>query len=110
MAKDVGSEFTEWAPGDPAPPLYDKAARRAERARQARLSRLPFLYDWSLQSPGRGAAAAVLQTLLVISAVLVPARLLTGRWLPPFIALAVLGVSFALQALNRYLNAQAGRS
>jgi hypothetical protein len=40
---------------------------------------------------------------------LVPARLLTGSWLPPFIGFIVLAVGFAVQAGNRYLNAQAGR-
>lgn len=91
-------------------PRFDREARRAERARIARLSRFPFLYDWSLESPAKGAAAQVVQILVVIVAVLVPARLLTGQWLPPFVALVVLVVAFALQALNRYLNARAGRS
>ncbi len=91
-------------------PSYDRAARRAERARIARLSRFPFLYDWSLESPAKGAAAQVLQILLVVLVVLVPARLLTGEWLPPFVALVVLVAAFALQGLNRYLNAKAGRT
>lgn len=89
---------------------YDRQARKAARARQARLSRLPFLYDWSLTSPGAAAAVTVLQTLLVVVAVLVPAKLLSGRWLPPFIAVAVLAVAFGLQGLCRYLNARAGRT
>ena len=90
-------------------PTYDRAARRAERARIARLSRLPFLYDFSLRGPGQAALVSLLQISLVIAVVLVPARLLTGQWLPPFAAVVVLAVAFGLQGLSRYLNARAGR-
>lgn len=91
-------------------PAFDKEARRAERARLSRLSRLPFLYDFSLRGPRHTAVAVVAQTLLVIGVVLVPAKLLTDRWLPPGITFVVLAVAFALTWLSRYLNARAGRT
>jgi hypothetical protein len=92
------------------PKPYSKEHRRAERRRIARLSRLPFLYEYSLRGRGQAFAAIVLQTLLVIAVVLVPVRLLTGQWLRPGVALLVLVVGFAVQALSRYHNARAGRT
>lgn len=91
-------------------PAYDRAARRAERARITRLSRLPFLYDLALRGPAQAVLATLVQVLLVIAVVLVPAKLVTGQWLPPLIGFVVLAVAFALQALCRYLNARAGRA
>ena len=92
-----------------ADPLPDKAARRTERARVNRLSRLPPLYDFALQGRKQSLLAGLVQVLLVLAVTLVPARLLTGSGLPPFIGFIVLAVGFAVQAGNRYLNAQAGR-
>ena len=90
---------------DPAP--FSKEHRKAERSRQARLSRLPFLYDFSLRGPRQTAVAVVAQAVLVIGIVLVPARLLTGRWLPTGITLVVLAVAFLVTWVCRYLNAKA---
>ena len=95
---------------DAARPAYDRAARRAERARITRLSRLPFLYDLALRGPAQAFLATLLQVLLVIAVVLVPAKLLTGQWLPPLVGFVVLAVAFGLQGLCRYLNARAGRT
>ena len=92
-----------------ADPLHDKAARRTERARVNRLSRLPPLYDFALQGRSQALLAGLAQVLLVLAVTLVPAKLLTGSWLPPFIGFIVLAVGFAFQAGNRHLNAQAGR-
>ncbi len=36
-------------------------------------------------------------------------QLITGDWLPPLVGILVLAVGLALQGVNRYLNAQAGR-
>lgn len=93
---------------DPAP--FSKEHRRAERQRQARLSRLPFLYDFSLQGTRQTLIATLVQAALVIGVVLLPARLLTGRWLPPGITLVVLAVAFGVTWACRYLNARAGRA
>ena len=93
-----------------ADPLHDKSARRTERARVNRLSRLPPLYDFALQGRKESLLAGLVQVLIVLAVTLVPARLLTGSWLPPFIGFIVLAVGFAFQAGNRYLNAQAGRA
>ncbi len=90
-------------------PRYDKAARRAERARMYRLSRLPFLYDFALRGSWQVLATGTLQIVLVLVAVLVPAKLLTGDWLPVGVGIAVLAVAFAVQGVNRYVNAKAGR-
>ena len=92
-----------------APPLRDKAARRAERARVNRLSRLPLLYDYALTGRAQALLAGSVQVLIVLALTLLPAKALTGSWLPSFIGLIVLAVGFALQATNRYLNARAGR-
>ena len=92
---------------EPAP--FSKEHRKAERQRQARLSRLPFLYDFSLRGPRETVLATLVQAVLVIAVVLVPAKLVTGRWLPPGITLVVLAVAFAVTWLCRYLNAKAGR-
>ena len=92
-----------------ADPLDDKEARRTERARVNRLSRLPPLYDYSLRGRNQALLAGLVQVLLVLAVTLVPAKLLTGSWLPPFIGFIVLAVGFAFQAGNRYLNAQFGR-
>lgn len=89
---------------------FSRDARRAERARIARLSRLPFLYDFSQRSPRAAAAAVLLQVLLVVAVTLGVAKLLTGEFLLPFVAFAVLVVAFSVQAVSRYLNAKAGRS
>jgi hypothetical protein len=91
-------------------PLFDKSARRAERARIARLSRLPPLYEFSLQGRAQAITAVVVQVLVAITLGLVPVRLITGEWLPPGAALLVLVAAFALQAVSRYLNARAGRT
>ena len=93
-----------------ADPLHDKAARRTERARVNRLSRLPPLYEFSLRGRNQALLAGLAQVLLVLAVTLVPAKLLTGSWLPPFIGFIVLAVGFAFQAGNRYLNAQSGRA
>jgi hypothetical protein len=90
-------------------PRFDKAARRAERARMYRLSRLPFLYDFALRGSRQALVAGTVQIVLVLAAVLVPAKLITGDWLPAGVGIAVLAVAFAVQGLNRYLNAKAGR-
>ena len=92
---------------EPAP--FSKEHRRAERQRQARLSRLPFLYDFSLQGQRQTVLATIAQAVLVIGIVLVPAKLVTGSWLPPGITLVVLAVAFGVTWLSRYLNAKAGR-
>lgn len=94
----------------PERPLHDRSARRAERARISRLSRLPPLYDFALRGRGPALLAGLVQIVLVLLVTLVPARLLTGRWLPPFIGLVVLAAGFAVQAANRYANARAGRT
>lgn len=94
---------------DSAPSPYGKQARKAERGRQARLSRLPFLYDYALRGRREAFSANLAQALLVIALVLVPTKLLTGTWLPFGAALIVLALAYAVQALSRYLNAQAGR-
>ena len=97
-------------PPPPEPqPAFDKAARQAHRARINRTSRLPFLYDFALRGPRQAFLTGLLQVLLVIGAVLVPAKLITGEWLPLGVGFVVLAVAFALQAVNRYLNAKAGR-
>ena len=93
---------------DPKP--FSREHRQAERQRQARLSRLPFLYDVSLRSPRHAVLATVVQAALIIAVVLVPAKLLTGSWLPPGISLLVLAVAIAVTWLSRYLNARAGRT
>ena len=90
-------------------PALDKAARQRERARINRLSRLPFLYDFAQRGKPQVIAATSLQVALAIALALVPVRLLSGRWLPAGVAIIVIGVAFALQALCRYLNARAGR-
>lgn len=90
-------------------PAYDKDARRAERARINRLSRLPFLYELAQRGRAASFLATLLQSALAIAIALLPERLLTGRWLGTGAIFLVLGVAFALQALSRYLNAQAGR-
>ena len=93
---------------EPAP--FSKEHRRAERQRQARLSRLPFLYDFSLRGSRETVLAVLVQAALVIGVVLVPAKLLTGSWLPPGITLVVLAVAFLVTWLSRYVNARAGRT
>lgn len=94
---------------DAAPP-YDKAARVEARARIVRTSRLPPLYDYALRGPWQARLAGLVQVLLVVAVTLVPARLVTGEWLPPLIALVALVVGFVVQAASRYLNARAGRT
>ena len=91
-------------------PSYGKAARKAERARINRLSRLPFLYDFAQHGRAQSILATLLQSALAVAIVLVPVRLLSGRWLPGGAVLLVLASAFALQALSRYLNAKAGRT
>lgn len=91
------------------PEPFSKEHRRAERSRQVRLSRLPFLYDFSLQGQRQAVIATIVQAVLAIGIVLVPAKLLTGSWLPPGITLVVLAVAFGMTWLSRYLNAKAGR-
>lgn len=90
-------------------PLYDRAARKAERARVNRLSRLPFLYDFALQGRRQALLAGLVQIVVVLLVSLVPARLATGSWLPPYVGFVVLAAGFAVQAIDRYLNAKAGR-
>ena len=90
-------------------PTYDREARRTERERLVRLSKLPVLYEFALRGRWQSAAAAFVQILLAVALTLLVARLLTGELLPRWVAFAALGVSFALQALARYLNARAGR-
>lgn len=97
------------SPAPPAQPRLDKAARRAERARINRLSRLPFLYDLALRGPAGMILATLVQTVLAIVLGLAIAGMISGELLPAYVALIVLAVAFALQALARYLNAQAGR-
>lgn len=92
---------------EPAP--FSKEHRKAERSRQARLSRLPFLYDFSLRGPRQTVLATIVQAALVIGVVLVPAKVITGSWLPTGVTLVVLAVAFAVTWLSRYLNARAGR-
>ena len=92
-----------------APEPFSKEHRKAERQRQARLSRLPFLYDFSLQGPRHAMLAVLAQAALVIAIVLVPAKVVTGRWLPTGITLVVLAVAFLVTWLSRYGNARAGR-
>jgi hypothetical protein len=92
---------------EPAP--YSKEHRRAERQRIARLSRLPFLYEFSLRGQREALLAVLAQAALVITLALVPAKLLTGRWLPTGITLAVLAVAFLVTWASRYGNARAGR-
>ena len=92
-----------------AHPLRDKAARRAERARVNRLSRLPLLYDYALTGRNQALLAGLVQVLIVLAVTLLPAKAVTGSWLPSYIGILVLAVGFALQAANRYLNARAGR-
>ena len=91
------------------PQPFSKEHRKSERQRQARLSRLPFLYDFSLQGQRQAVVATLVQAALVIGVVLVPAKLITGSWLPPGITLVVLAVAFGVTWLSRYLNAKAGR-
>ena len=91
-------------------PRLDRDARREERARIARLGRLPPLYEYSLRGRAQTVIAVVLQGLLAIGLGLLPVKLLTGDWLPPGAAFAVLGSALVLQALARYLNAKAGRT
>ncbi|MCW2615958.1 MAG: hypothetical protein JWN08_2952 [Frankiales bacterium] len=91
-------------------PLYDKAARRTERARVHRLSRLPPLYDFALLGRRQALLAGLVQIVLVLLVTLVPAKLVTGAWLPPFVGFVVLAGGFAVQAVSRYLNAKAGRA
>ena len=91
------------------PEPFSREHRKAERQRQARLSRLPFLYDFALQGQRQAVITAMVQAAIVIGIVLIPARLLTGRWLPTGITLVVLAVAFAVTWLSRYLNARAGR-
>lgn len=93
----------------PPPQRFDKAARKAERARINRLSRLPFLYDFALRGRGQAIASNLLAGALVLLVVLVPTKLISGRWLPLGVGFAVLAVAFSMQAANRYLNAKAGR-
>ena len=92
------------------PEQFSKEHRKAERSRQARLSRLPFLYDFSLRGQRETVIATIAQAALVIGAVLVPAKLLTGSWLPAGVTLVVLAVAFGVTWLSRYLNARAGRT
>ena len=92
------------------PQPFSREHRQAERQRQARLSRLPFLYDFSLRGPRETVLATVVQAVLVIGVVLVPAKLVTGSWLPTGITLVVLAVAFLVTWLCRYLNARAGRT
>ena len=91
------------------PEPFSREHRKAERQRQARLSRLPFLYDFALQGQRQAVITAIVQAAIVIGVVLIPAKLLTGRWLPTGITLVVLAVAFAVTWLSRYLNARAGR-
>lgn len=90
-------------------PAYDKAARKAERARINRLSRLPFFYEFALAGRPQALLAGLVQMVLVVAVVLVPARLVTGEWLPTGIGLVALALAFAMAAVNRYFNAKAGR-
>ncbi len=92
---------------EPAP--FSKEHRRAERQRQARLSRLPFLYDFALRGQRQALLTVLAQAALVIGVVLVPAKVLTDRWLPTGITLVVLAVAFLVTWLSRYVNARAGR-
>lgn len=92
------------------PEQFSKEHRKAERSRQARLSRLPFLYDFSLRGQRETILATIVQAALVIGVVLVPAKILTGSWLPAGVTLVVLAVAFAVTWLSRYLNARAGRT
>ena len=93
---------------EPAP--YSKEHRRAERRRIARLSRLPFLYEFSLRGSQQATLAVLAQAVLVIALALVPARLVTGSWLPPGVTLVVLAVGFLVTWISRYVNARAGRT
>ena len=92
------------------PQPFSKEHRKAERQRLARLSRLPFLYEFSLRGQRQTLLAVLAQAALVIGIVLIPAKLLTDRWLPPGITLVVLAVAFLVTWLSRYLNARAGRT
>jgi len=93
----------------PPPGPLGKEQRRSERARVARLSRLPPLYEWSLRGRRQAVVTILVQAALAVALALVPAKLVTGSWLPPGAAFLVLAAAFGLQFLCRYLNAQAGR-
>ena len=101
------AEDSSAAPGPR--PLRDKPARQAERARVNRLSRLPPLYDFALTGRAQALLVGLTQVAIVLVVTLVPAKAVTGMWLPSYIGIVVLAVGFALQAANRYLNARAGR-
>ena len=94
---------------EPAGPRYDRAARQAERARLSRLGKLPFLYEFSQQGRPQAIAAVLLQGALAFAVGLGFVRLVTGDWLPPFAAIAVLAAALGLQAVSRFLNARVGR-
>ena len=89
---------------------YDRTARVAARSRIVRTSRLPFLYDYALRGGVQARLAGLVQVLLVVALTLGSARLLTGQWTPPFVALAALAVGFGVQAASRFTNAKAGRT
>ena len=89
---------------------YDRTARVAARSRIVRTSRLPCFYDYALRGGGQARLAGLLQILVVVALTLVPARLLTGEWTPPFIAFFALAVGVGVQSLSRLLNARAGRA
>lgn len=94
---------------EPVRPRYNREARQAERARLSRLGKLPFLYDFSLQGRGQAIAAVLLQGALAFALGLGFMRLVSGEWLPPYAAIAVLAAALGMQAISRFLNARMGR-
>jgi hypothetical protein len=89
---------------------FSKDHRRQERQRLRQLNRLPGpFYDWALRGRWHGLAVELLQGLVVVAVTLAGAKAITGTWLPPFAAVAALALNVAVTALNRSVNARAGR-
>jgi hypothetical protein len=87
-----------------------KEERRAERARIVRHSRLPGpFYDYAQRGRRQARLVSLLQIALSIGLTLLVARLVTGEWFPPWVALAALTLSYVIQGACRYANARAGR-
>ncbi len=103
MAEDRTAGAQRWTPPT-------KEQRRAERARIVRHSRLPGpFFDYAQRGRGQAGLVSLLQVALAIGVTLLAAKLVTGDWLPRWVALAALAVSYAIQGVNRYVNARHGR-
>jgi hypothetical protein len=103
VAEDPTAEGQAWKPPT-------KEERRAERARIVRHSRLPGpFFDYAQRGKREARLVSLLQIVLAVGLTLLVARLVTGEWFPPFVALAALAVSYAIQGANRFFNARAGR-